>query len=115
MNKRKKRGTIMIEAILAYIVLPLAIVTSSVLFWYVRRLLNLIEDNAVELRERFRAFHLFLDETYKMDLFFGEPRLKQLLDMIKEFDGWVEEYENRIIKEDTDVRDDNEFTAQEED
>ena len=50
-----------------------------------------------------------------MDLFFGEPRLKQLLDMIKEFDGWVEEYENRIIKEDTDVRDDNEFTAQEED
>lgn len=104
----------MIETILAYIVLPLFIIVSSVLFWYVRRLLNLIEDNSVELRERFRAFHLFLDETYKMDLFYGEPRLKQLLEMIKEFDEWVEEYENRIIKEDTDVRDDREFDTQEE-
>ena len=104
----------MIETILAYIVLPLSIIVSSVLFWYVRRLLNLIEDNSVELRERFRAFHLFLDETYKMDLFYGEPRLKQLLEMIKEFDEWVEEYENRIIKEDTDVRDDREFDTQEE-
>lgn len=104
----------MIDTILAYIVLPLFIIVSSVLFWYVRRLLNLIEDNSVELRERFRAFHLFLDETYKMDLFYGEPRLKQLLDMIKEFDEWVEEYENRIIKEDTDVRDDREFDTQEE-
>ena len=104
----------MIDTILAYIVLPLFIIVSSVLFWYVRRLLNLIEDNSVELRERFRAFHLFLDETYKMDLFYGEPRLKQLLEMIKEFDEWVEEYENRIIKEDTDVRDDREFDTQEE-
>ncbi len=105
----------MIETILAYIVLPLSIIVSSVLFWYVRRLLNIIENNSVELRERFRVFHHFLDETYKMDLFYGEPRLKELLGMIKEFDEWVEEYENRIIKEDTDVRDDNKFATQEED
>ena len=34
-----------------------------------------------------------------MDLFYGEPRLKELLDIVKEFDSWAEEFENRIIKE----------------
>ena len=34
-----------------------------------------------------------------MDLFYGEPRLKELLELIKDFDSWVEEYESRIIKE----------------
>ena len=58
----------------------------------------MFDESSVELRERFRAFRAFMQETYKMDLFYGEPRLKELLDMIKEFDEWAEEYENRFVK-----------------
>ena len=43
-----------------------------------------------------------------MDLFYGEPRLKELLDLVKDFDNWVEEYENRIIKEGENDRPDSE-------
>ncbi len=88
----------------------MSLFANGVLVWYTRRLLNLIEENSIELRERFRVFHKFLDETYKMDLFYGEPRLKELLELIKDFDSWVEEYESRIIKED----DNDRFEAEEE-
>jgi len=94
----------MIENIFLFFLLPLSLFINGVLVWYSRRLLNLIENNSVELRERFRVFHAFLDKTYKMDLFYGEPRLKELLELIKDFDNWVEEYESRIIKEDKDDR-----------
>ena len=94
----------MIENIFLFFLLPISITINGILIWYSRRLLNLIEENSLELRERFRAFHTFLDETYKMDLFYGEPRLKELLELIKDFDNWVEEYESRIIKEDDNDR-----------
>ena len=94
----------MIENIFLFFLLPLSLLANGILVWYSRRLLTLIEDNSVELRERFRVFHTFLDETYKMDLFYGEPRLKELLELIKDFDNWVEEYESRIIKEDKNDR-----------
>lgn len=94
----------MIESIFLFFLLPLSLVANGILIWYTRRLLTLIEENSVELRERFRVFHEFLDKTYKMDLFYGEPRLKELLELIKDFDNWVEEYESRIIKEDNNDR-----------
>ena len=94
----------MIESIFLFFLLPISIILNFVLIWYSARLLRLIEENSLELRERFRVFHTFLDETYKMDLFYGEPRLRELLELIKDFDNWVEEYENRIIKEDKDDR-----------
>lgn len=89
----------MIETLIIYILFPLAIVFNAILLWYIRKLLNIIEDNSVELKERFNTFHEFLDETYKMDLFFGEPRLKELLSIIKDFDEWASEFEGRIITE----------------
>jgi len=94
----------MIETLIIYLLLPLAIAFNIILLWYIRKLLNIIEDNSVELKERFNTFHEFLDETYKMDLFFGEPRLKELLSIIKDFDEWASEFEGRIIteKEDND-------------
>ena len=98
----------MIENIILFFLLPISILLNGILIWYSRRLLNLIEENSIELRERFRVFHSFLDETYKMDLFYGEPRLKELLDVVKDFDNWVEEYENRIIKEGENDRPDSE-------
>jgi len=98
----------MIENIILFFLLPISILLNGILIWYSRRLLNLIEENSIELRERFRVFHSFLDETYKMDLFYGEPRLKELLDLVKDFDNWVEEYENRIIKEGENDRPDSE-------
>lgn len=89
----------MIETLIIYIIFPLAIVFNAILLWYIRKLLNIIEDNSVEMKERFNTFHEFLDETYKMDLFFGEPRLKELLSIIKDFDEWASEFEGRIITE----------------
>lgn len=89
----------MIEALIVYLLFPLAIVFNAILLWYIRKLLIIIEDNSVELKERFNTFHEFLDETYKMDLFFGEPRLKELLSIIKDFDEWASEFEGRIITE----------------
>lgn len=92
----------MFSDILLFLILPVSILFNGVLIWYSKRLLNLIDESSIELRERFKVFHAFLDETYKLDLFYGEPRLKQLLDMVKEFDSWTREYENRIIREEQD-------------
>ena len=89
----------MIETLIIYLLFPLAIIFNAVLLWYIRKLLNIIEDNSIELKERFNTFHEFLDETYKMDLFFGEPRLKELLSIIKDFEEWASEFEGRIITE----------------
>ena len=92
----------MIEALIIYLLFPLAIVFNAVLLWYIRKILAIIEDNSIEMKERFSTFHEFLDETYKMDLFFGEPRLKELLSVIKDFDEWASEFEGRIITEEKD-------------
>jgi|TARA_R110000851_G_scaffold329527_1_gene501474 hypothetical protein len=89
----------MIETIIVYLLFPLAIISTAVLLWYIRKLLDTIEDNSLEMKERFNAFHEFLDETYKMDLFHGEPRLKELLSIIKDFDEWASEFEERTITE----------------
>jgi len=64
----------------------------------------IIEENSVEMKERFSAFHNFLDETYKMDLFYGEPRLNELLEVIKDFDKWASDFEGRVITEEEDDR-----------
>ena len=84
---------------------PLSIIFNGVLLWYIRKLLGIIEDNSIEMKERFSAFHNFLEETYNMDLFYGEPRLKELLSIIREFDNWATEFENRIISEEKENND----------
>tara|TARA_R110000765_G_C18770356_1_gene590045 strand:+ start:224 stop:508 length:285 start_codon:yes stop_codon:yes gene_type:complete len=89
----------MIETIIVYLLFPLAIISNAVFLWYIRKLLDTIEDNSLEMKERFNAFHEFLDETYEMDLFHGEPRLKELLSVIKDFDEWASEFEQRTITE----------------
>ncbi len=92
----------MIETIICYVLFPILIAIIGIMIWYVNRVLSIIEDRSLEISERFRAFHLFLEETYKMDLFYGEPRLKELLTIIKEFDEWSREFQNRIIVENDD-------------
>jgi len=91
--------------IIIYFLFPLSLVVCGVLLWYIRKLLIIIEDNSLEMKERFSAFHDFLEETYNMDLFYGEPRLKELLTIIKEFDEWSTEFENRIISEEKENND----------
>ena len=54
------------------------------------------------MNERFASFHQFLEETYNMDLFYGEPRLKQLLELVKDFHQWSEDFQNRVIVEKND-------------
>lgn len=86
-----------LEILLASL-LVISLAFSAALLWYIKKILFMFDEGSVELRERFRTFRAFMQETYKMDLFYGEPRLKELLDMIKEFDEWAAEYESRFIK-----------------
>ena len=92
----------MIEMIVCYILFPISLIIIGTMVWYVRKILSIIEEQSLEVNERFKAFHLFLEETHNMDLFFGEPRLKELLDITKEFQDWTEEFQNRIIVEKND-------------
>ena len=62
----------------------------------------MFDDMSNEMRQRFEAFHKFMEETNKMDLFYGEPRLKELLDIIKNFHEWSIDFEGRIVKEEQD-------------
>tara|TARA_Y100000114_G_scaffold152829_1_gene171778 strand:+ start:804 stop:1088 length:285 start_codon:yes stop_codon:yes gene_type:complete len=88
----------MIE-IFAYVLLPISIVCNLILFWYIKKVLSIIDDMTNEMRQRFEVFSKFMEETFKMDLFYGEERLKQLLDIIKDFHEWSIEFESRIVKE----------------
>lgn len=92
----------MIESIVAYFLFPISLVSIGVLVWYINRILQVVEDNSLELNEKFNSFHNFLEETYKMDLFYGEPRLKELLQIVKDFSQWSEDFQNRVIVEKND-------------
>ncbi len=92
----------MIEQIIIYFLFPVTLIACGLLVWYIRRILSIVEEQSTELNERFSVFHTFLNETYNMDLFYGEPRLKQLLELIKDFHEWTEEFQNRVIAEDND-------------
>lgn len=92
----------MIEQIIIYFLFPVTLIACGLLVWYIRRILSIMEEQSLEMNERFSVFHTFLEETYNMDLFYGEPRLKELLELIKEFQKWTEEFQNRIIVEDND-------------
>ena len=92
----------MIEAIIIYLLFPISIVIIGVLIWYINKILQIIENNSLEINERFSSFHEFMEETYKMDLYYGEPRLKELFSIIKEFHQWSEEFQNRVVVEKND-------------
>ena len=92
----------MIEASIIYLLFPISIVIIGVLIWYINKILQIIENNSLEINERFSSFHEFMEETYKMDLYYGEPRLKELLSIIKEFHQWSEEFQNRVVVEKND-------------
>jgi len=89
----------MIEAIIIYLLFPISIIVIGILVWYINKILQIIENNSLEINERFSSFHQFMEETYKMDLYYGEPRLKELLSIIKEFHQWSEEFQNRVVAE----------------
>ena len=92
----------MIEQIIIYFLFPVTLIACGLLVWYIRKILSIMEEQSLEMNERFSVFHTFLEETYNSDLFYGEPRLKQLLDLIKDFHDWTEEFQNRVIVEDND-------------
>ena len=92
----------MIEQVIIYFLFPLSLIACGLLTWYIRKVLSIMEEQSTELNERFSVFHTFLEETYNMDLFYGEPRLKELLELIKDFHEWTEEFQNRVIVEDND-------------
>lgn len=90
---------------IVYFLFPLALIACGVLVWYIRKVLSIMEEQSLELNERFSVFHTFLEETYNMDLFYGEPRLQELLGLVKDFHEWSEEFQNRVIVEKDDSAD----------
>ena len=92
----------MIEQIIIYFLFPVTLIACGLLIWYIKRILSIMEEQSLEMNERFSVFHTFLEETYNMDLFYGEPRLKELLELIKDFHEWTEEFQNRVIVEKND-------------
>ena len=57
----------MIETIIIYLLFPISLIIVGVLIWYIRRILQILENNSLEMNERFASFHQFLEETYQMD------------------------------------------------
>ena len=92
----------MIEQIIIYFLFPVTLIACGLLVWYIRKILSIMEEQSLEMNERFSVFHTFLEETYNSARFYGEPRLTQLLDLIKDFHDWTEEFQNRVIVEDND-------------
>ena len=92
----------MIEQIIIYFLFPVTLIACGLLVWYIRKILSIMEEQSLEMNERFSVFHTFLEETYNSDLFYGEPRLKELLELIKDFHEWTEEFQNRVIAENND-------------
>ena len=88
--------------IFAYVLLPISIFVIVILLWYIKKIISIFDDMANEMRQRFEVFHQFMEETNKMDLFYGEPRLKELLDIVRDFHQWSVEFEGRIVKEEQD-------------
>lgn len=87
----------MIEIVICYVLFPISVIATGTMVWYVRKILSIVEEQSLEMNERFKSFHSFLEETHNMDLFFGEPRLRELLDITKDFQDWTEEFQNRLI------------------
>ena len=97
----------MIELIICYVLFPISLAIIGIMVWNVKKILSIIEEQSLEMNERFKIFYSFLEETHNMDLFFGEPRLKELLDITKDFQDWTEEFQNRIIVEKNDGTEEN--------
>ncbi len=86
--------------------LALSVVINILLLWYVREMLSKllpISDNMGNLVEDLASYQNHLEQLYEMEMYYGEPSLKNLIvhsreiiEHVKEFNGVYNLTEDRI-------------------
>lgn len=68
--------------IAAILLIALLITTNIILAWYVKRLLNIINDTTEgikDMKEALSAFSEHLQIVYKQETYYGEPTIERLI------------------------------------
>lgn len=68
--------------IAAIILIALLITSNIMLIWYIKRLLNIIEDTTEgikDMKEAIGAFSEHLQIVYKQETYYGEPTIERLI------------------------------------
>jgi Sec-independent protein translocase protein TatA len=106
--------------IASIILISLLITTNIILVWYVKRLLNIINDTTEgikDMKEAITAFSEHLETVYKQETYYGEPTIERLIRhskiLVKEMDQFVKVFlvSNPQIQE-TDNNDNEKETKQ---
>jgi hypothetical protein len=83
--------------ILVYIFTVGSLVCNGILFWYIRKLMELQENLNTELLENINVFQGELETLLDTEVLSGEPTLMKLMDDIREFGSNTEEIRLRLI------------------
>ena len=83
--------------ILISIIAGLSLLANGILIWYIRKLMAIQEDTAVELVENINAFQDELEKLLDTDVLAGEPTLMKLLDDVKQLGADTEDIRLRLI------------------
>ena len=86
-----------IVTILISIMAGLSMVVNGILIWYIRRLMAIQEDTAIELVENINVFQGELESLLDTDVLTGEPTLVKLLDDVRQFGADTEDIRLRLI------------------
>jgi len=86
--------------------LVLSVILNGVLLWYIRKMLgNLlsVSDNMGNLVEDLASYHNHLQQLYEMEMYYGEPSIKnliihsrQIIEHVKQFSDVYNLAEERV-------------------
>ena len=77
------------------IIALLSVAINVALFWYIRKLLSYTQEmlgDFIDLSEEVLTFGEHLDSVYKMDRFYGDTTLEQMLEHTKELNVFLKEF-----------------------
>ena len=80
---------------LVIILLILSVVLNGILLWYIRKMLGKllsVSDNMGNLVEDLTSYQNHLGQLYEMEMYYGEPSLKQLIVHSREIIEHVKEF-----------------------
>ena len=83
--------------IIMSILASLSLMANGVLIWYIRKLMTIHEDTAVELAENISVFQDELENLLNTEVLSGEPTLVKLLDDVRQFGAETEDIRLRLI------------------
>jgi hypothetical protein len=82
--------------IAAILLIALLITTNIILTWYVKKLLNIINDTTEgikDMKEALSAFSEHLQVVYKQETYYGEPTIERLIKhskiLVQEIDQFI--------------------------